>query len=351
MAGGRGERFWPKSRTNLPKQFLSLTSDGETMIQKTIKRLAPLVETEDIFVVTNAAYKQLVHEQLPQLPQENILAEPMARNTAPCIALAAAVIRKKYEDAVMLVLPSDHLIQYEEMYTDTLKQAIRVAEQGDNLVTIGITPTYPETGYGYIKFQRGGEDLPGGVYQVDCFVEKPDLETAKSYLADGSYLWNSGMFVWRVSTILDCFKKYMPSTYDGLLKIKEAVGTPQEDTVLEKEFPNLESQSVDYGIMEKAENIYTLAGNFGWDDVGSWLAVGRIKQNDENGNVVNGNVVTVNTKNCVIEGADKLIATVGLRDVVVVDTKDATLITTKENAGEIKQVLAKLRESGRNEYL
>ena len=173
MAGGRGERFWPKSRTNLPKQFLSLTSDGETMIQKTIKRLAPLVETEDIFVVTNAAYKQLVHEQLPQLPQENILAEPMARNTAPCIALAAAVIRKKYEDAVMLVLPSDHLIQYEEMYTDTLKQAIRVAEQGDNLVTIGITPTYPETGYGYIKFQRGGEDLPGGVYQVDCFVEKP----------------------------------------------------------------------------------------------------------------------------------------------------------------------------------
>ena len=143
----------------------------------------------------------------------------------------------------------------------------------------------------------------------------------------------------------------MPSTYDGLLKIKEAVGTPQEDTVLEKEFPNLESQSVDYGIMEKAENIYTLSGNFGWDDVGSWLAVGRIKQNDENGNVVNGNVVAVNTKNCVIEGADKLIATVGLRDVVVVDTKDATLITTKENAGEIKQVLAKLRESGRNEYL
>ena len=160
MAGGRGERFWPKSRTNLPKQFLSLTSDGETMIQKTIKRLAPLVETEDIFVVTNAAYKQLVHEQLPQLPQENILAEPMARNTAPCIALAAAVIRKKYEDAVMLVLPSDHLIQYEEMYTDTLKQAIRVAEQGDNLVTIGITPTYPETGYGYIKFQRGGVICP-----------------------------------------------------------------------------------------------------------------------------------------------------------------------------------------------
>ena len=188
-------------------------------------------------------------------------------------------------------------------------------------------------------------------YPVQRFVEKPDLETAKSYLADGSYLWNSGMFVWRVSTILDCFKKYMPSTYDGLLKIKEAVGTPQEDTVLEKEFPNLESQSVDYGIMEKAENIYTLAGNFGWDDVGSWLAVGRIKQNDENGNVVNGNVVAVNTKNCVIEGADKLIATVGLRDVVVVDTKDATLITTKENAGEIKQVLAKLRESGRNEYL
>ena len=347
MAGGKGERFWPRSRVTLPKQFLSLTDDGKTMIQLTVERIRPLVELEDVYIATNKNYKELVKQQLPGLPEENILCEPVGRNTAPCIGLGAVHVAKKYDDAVMIVLPSDHLIKHNDIFAETFTNAL--AEEGENLVTVGITPNYPETGYGYIKYDSAAKN--GESYPVQRFVEKPDLETAKSYLADGSYLWNSGMFVWRVSTILDCFKKYMPSTHDGLLKIKEAVGTPQEDTALEKEFPNLESQSVDYGIMEKAENIYTLAGNFGWDDVGSWLAVGRIKQNDENGNVVNGNVVTVNTKNCVIEGADKLIATVGLRDVVVVDTKDATLITTKENAGEIKQVLAKLRESGRNEYL
>ncbi|MBS1420584.1 MAG: NTP transferase domain-containing protein [Lachnospira sp.] len=349
MAGGKGERFWPRSRVTLPKQFLSLTDDGKTMIQLTVERIRPLVELEDVYIATNKNYKELVKQQLPGLPEENILCEPVGRNTAPCIGLGAVHVAKKYDDAVMIVLPSDHLIKHNDIFAKTFTNACALAEEGENLVTVGITPNYPETGYGYIKYDSTAKN--GESYPVQRFVEKPDLETAKSYLADGSYLWNSGMFVWRVSTILDCFKKYMPSTYDGLLKIKEAVGTPQEDTVLEKEFPNLESQSVDYGIMEKAENIYTLAGNFGWDDVGSWLAVGRIKQNDENGNVVNGNVVAVNTKNCVIEGADKLIATVGLRDVVVVDTKDATLITTKENAGEIKQVLAKLRESGRNEYL
>lgn len=349
MAGGKGERFWPRSRVTLPKQFLSLTDDGKTMIQLTVERIRPLVELEDVYIATNKNYKELVKQQLPGLPEENILCEPVGRNTAPCIGLGAVHVAKKYDDAVMIVLPSDHLIKHNDIFAKTFTNACALAEEGENLVTVGITPNYPETGYGYIKYDSTAKN--GESYPVQRFVEKPDLETAKSYLADGSYLWNSGMFIWRVSTILDCFKKYMPSTYDGLLKIKEAVGTPQEDTVLEKEFPNLESQSVDYGIMEKAENIYTLAGNFGWDDVGSWLAVGRIKQNDENGNVVNGNVVAVNTKNCVIEGADKLIATVGLRDVVVVDTKDATLITTKENAGEIKQVLAKLRESGRNEYL
>ena len=192
MAGGRGERFWPKSRNACPKQFLSLTRDGETMIQKTVKRLAPIVEAEDIYIVTNAAYIDLVNEQLPNIPKENILAEPCARNTAPCIAFAAAVINRKYEDAVMLVLPSDHLIGYEDIYINTLKKAIKAAEKGKRLVTIGITPEYPETGYGYINF---GEEK-GDVYAVERFVEKPDLAKAKEYLASGKYLWNSGMFVW-----------------------------------------------------------------------------------------------------------------------------------------------------------
>lgn len=212
MAGGRGERFWPKSRGNYPKQFLSLTKDGETMIQKTVKRLLPMVAMDDVFVVTNVNYAALVKEQLPQLPEENILLEPCARNTAPCIGLAAAVIRKKYGEAMMLVLPSDHLIRYEDMYVDTLRQAVAVAEKDQNLVTIGITPTYPETGYGYINFERDTDLGMAGVYRVERFVEKPDLETAKQYLASHRYLWNSGMFVWKASSILANLESLMPTS-------------------------------------------------------------------------------------------------------------------------------------------
>lgn len=349
MAGGKGERFWPRSRVSLPKQFLSLTDDGKTMIQLTVERISPLVNIEDVYIATNKNYKELVKQQLPGIPEENILCEPVGRNTAPCIGLGAAHVAKKYDDATMIVLASDHLIKNNEIFTETFTQACEVAEKGENLVTIGITPNYPETGYGYIKYDQNTKE--GSAYAVEKFVEKPVLEVAKEYLADGHYLWNSGMFVWKVSTILNNFKKLLPESYAALIKIKESVGTADEETVLNKEFMNLEAESVDYAIMEKADNIYIIPGNFGWDDIGSWLAVGRIKKTDDDNNVVNGNVVTVNTKNCVIEGADKLIATVGLRDMVVVDTKDATLISTKENAGEIKKVLAKLRETGKNQYL
>ena len=349
MAGGKGERFWPRSRTSLPKQFLSLTDDGKTMIQLTVERIRPLVNLEDIYISTNAAYKSLVVEQLPGLPEQNILCEPIGRNTAPCIGLGAIHISQKYEDAIMIVLPSDHLIKHNDIFINTFTQSCKVAEKADNLVTIGITPNYPETGYGYIKYNNAKED--GEAYKVDKFVEKPSLEVALKYIESGNYLWNSGMFAWKISTILGNFKKYMPETYDGLMKIKAAIGTDVENKVLEAEFPNLESQSVDYGIMEKAKNIYILSGNFGWDDVGSWLAVGRIKSVNEDNNVVNGNVVTVNTQNCIIEGSKKLIATVGLRDIIIVDTPDAILISTKENSGEIKQILTKLRETKKEEYL
>lgn len=349
MAGGKGERFWPRSRVNLPKQFLSLTDDGKTMIQLTVDRINPIVDFKDIYIATNSAYKELVKTQLPEIPEENILCEPVGRNTAPCIGLAAVHVYHKNDDAIMIVLPSDHLIKNNDIFKDTFINACEIAEQGKNLVTVGVSPNYPETGYGYIKYNKNHINNNG--YAVEKFVEKPDLQKAKEYIEDGTYLWNSGMFVWKISTILDCFKKYMPLTYNGLMKIKSAIGTPDEDRVLKEIFPSLESESVDYGIMEKASEIYTLAGNFGWDDVGSWLAVSRIKTNDKNGNVVNGNVVAVNTRNCVIEGSDKLIAAVGLRDMVIVDTPDATLVSTKENAGEIKQVLTELRKNGKTEYL
>lgn len=349
MAGGRGERFWPKSRKSLPKQFLSLTGDGKTMIQLTVERILPLVDMQDIYIATNRSYKALVRQQLPELPEENILCEPVAKNTAPCIGLGAVHIAKKYEDAVMFVLPSDHLIKYNAMYLDTLRRASEVAEEGENLVTLGIMPDYPETGYGYIKFQPDARK--GVAFEVERFVEKPDLETAKRYLATEQYLWNSGMFIWRISTILHNMEKYLPETYAGLGRIRDAIGTSEENEVLEKEFALFKSESIDYGIMEKADHIYTLPGSFGWDDVGSWNAVERIQPANEFGNVVNGNAVTVDTKRCIIQGGKKLIATVGLEDIIIVDTDDALLVCEKGDAGEIKKVLENLKICNRTEYL
>ena len=349
MAGGRGERFWPRSRQNMPKQFLSLTDDGKTMIQLTVERILPLVAMEDIFIVTNRGYRELVRAQLPELPDENILCEPVGKNTAPCIGLGAVHIAKKYGDAVMMVLPSDHLIKYTSLFLNTLSDACEVAEQGGNLVTLGIAPDCPETGYGYIKFQP--EQTLGRAFAVERFVEKPDLETAKAYLASEQYLWNSGMFIWKTSTILKNLQTYLPETYRGLYKIGEAIGTPMEEQVLEREFQAFEAESIDYGVMEKAKNIYILSGAFGWDDVGSWLAVGRIKRSNELGNVVNGNVVTVDTRNTTIQGSEKLIAAVGLEDMIVVDSEDALLICEKDHAGDIKKVLENLKICNRTEYL
>lgn len=351
MAGGRGERFWPKSRNDFPKQFLSLTSDGKTMIQKTVQRILPLVSYDDIFIVTNQKYVGLVKEQLPRIPDENILAEPMAKNTAPCIGLACAVIRKKYQDAMMLVLPSDHLIRYEPMYIDTLKQAISVAEQDNTLVTIGITPTYAETGYGYINFSRDTQENRMCVYKVNRFVEKPDIDTAKKYLASGDYLWNSGMFVWKVSSIMNDFARFLPETYEGLERIEESVGQDNFEQVLRTEFEKFKSESIDFGIMEKSDSIYVVSGSFGWDDVGSWLALERINTTNEYGSYVKGDVITINTKRSIVSGGKRLIAMVGVEDMIVVDTDDTILICAKDSAQDIKKVIENLKICNRTELI
>jgi mannose-1-phosphate guanylyltransferase len=319
------------------------------MIQLTVDRILPLVEMEDIYISTNKDYKDLVMEQLPLIPKENILCEPVGRNTAPCIGLGAVHISRKYDDAIMLVLPSDHLIKYHSMFLNTLRDAAEAAKENTNLVTIGITPDYPETGYGYIKFNPNLNN--GRAFHVDRFVEKPSLEVAKEYLATEEYLWNSGMFVWRVSSILSKIEQYLPDTYQGLIKIKEAIGTEEETYTLNNEFDKFTSISIDYGILEKAENIYTIPGSFGWDDVGSWLAVERIRKSNEFGNVVTGNVITIDTKDCVIEAGKKLISTIGLKDLIIVDTEDATLICDKGSAGDIKKVLENLKICNRNEYI
>lgn len=349
MAGGKGERFWPRSRKNNPKQFLCLTGDGKTMIQQTVERIKPLVNVEDIYISTNKSYKALVKKQLPEIPDENILCEPIGRNTAPCIGLGAVHARKKYGDAVMMVLPSDHQIKYKGMFINVLQEAVKIAEEEKNLVTLGITPNAPETGYGYIKFNP--DVVNGRAFAVDCFVEKPDSAKAKEYLESEEYMWNSGMFVWKASTILSSLEFHLPEIYKGLVKIEEAIGTEDEDAVLNGVFEIIPSESIDYGILEKEKNIYVLPGTFGWDDVGSWLSVERMKPVNDSGNVVEGNAMTVNVKNCIIEGSDKLIAAIGIHDLVIVDTEDATLICSKDSTGDIKKIVENLRICNRDKYL
>jgi len=352
MAGGRGERFWPKSRKNLPKQFLSLTNDGKTMIQLTVERISPIVSLENIYISTNANYKKLVMAQLPGIPEENILCEPVGRNTAPCIGLAAIHIRKKLGDAIMMVLPSDHLIKNNVMFLDVLRDAAVASEANTNLVTIGITPSYPETGYGYIQFDSQNiKECTSRAYKVVKFKEKPDLITAKEYVANGDYLWNSGMFIWKVSSILSNMENLMPDMYKGLKKIENSIGTEEELQVLENEFTNFKSESIDYAIMEHAKDIYILPGTFGWDDVGSWLALERINSTNEFGNVVNGNVISIDTKNSIIHGNDKLIATVGLKDIIIIDTEDALLICDKDSTQDIKKIIENLKICNRIEYI
>lgn len=351
MAGGTGERFWPKSRRSMPKQFLALGDDEETMIQKTVNRISRLVAGEDIFIVTNRDYKAIVRSQIPQLPEENILCEPCSRNTAPCIAYAAAVISKKYNDAVMIVLPSDHLIRYDEMYLDTMEQACLTAREKQALVTVGIVPTYPETGYGYIKFSPNDGERGSFVYSVDRFVEKPSSETAKEYLVSGKYLWNSGMFIWTVSAITEKFRSIMPRLYDFYVEIRDSLDKENAGEILDRCYRETESISIDFGILEHSDNIFTIPGNFGWDDVGSWLAMERINITNEYGNIEKGDVITIDTSKSIIVGGKKLIAAVGVEDVIIVDAEDSILICAKDSTAKIKTVLDRLRRENREGLL
>lgn len=352
MAGGKGERFWPKSRNDLPKQFLSLSGEGKTMIQLTVDRLLPMVSIEDIYVVTNQAYISIIEKQLPDLPRENILAEPLAKNTAPAIGFASVVIEKKYGEAMMIILPSDHLIKQPIIFRDTLKTAVAVASEQDNLVTIGITPDYPETGYGYIQF--GADSLHkefSSVYEVERFVEKPNIEVAQQYIDSGNFLWNSGMFVWKVSSILSNFKKHLPRIYDGLTRIGQSYGTNRFEEAVNSEFLKFDSVSVDYGIMEVASNIFTISGSFGWDDVGSWLSLERMMRLDENGNAMQGNTISLHSKNMIVIGTKKLIATIGLEDLIIVDTDDVLMVCAKNEAQNVKSIIEKLKELNKTQYL
>jgi len=352
MAGGKGERFWPKSRTNLPKQFLNI-SGNKSMIQQAVQRLEKLMNIQRIFVVTNELYAELIRAQIPHLPAENIIIEPVGRNTAPCIALSTLYIEERYPDSTIIVLPSDHIIKNEDEFVDILRTATEVSQQGENIVTLGITPTYPETGYGYIESSNEKTVVNSlEVHKVNRFVEKPDSDTAKDYLLAGNYFWNSGMFIWKSSTILKNFERYMPELYEITLNIKMNISEGAPPEYLNREFMQMPDVSIDYGIMERAERIYVIPCKFGWDDVGSWNALDRINDRDDNGNVIRGNILNIDTKRCIIESNNgKLVATLGIEDLIVVDTEDVTLICSKEKAQEMKLLIKELRVQKMEQYL
>ena len=335
MAGGKGTRFWPLSTEGKPKQFLKLLGE-DAMLQITVKRLEKLIPLERIFVVTGRQYKKLVMEQIPNLPQNNIILEPVGKNTAPCIALSAFHINEIYEEATIAVLPSDHLIKDEDSFLEVLSSANEfVNENTEAIVTIGVKPDRPEIGYGYISYGDINCIINGSeVRPVKKFIEKPDIKKAKEYLKAGNYLWNGGMFIWKAVNILRLTSQHLTNTFEVLSEIAVA---KDYEKVLEEKYPNVDNVSIDFGIMEKAEDIYVIPGDFGWDDVGSWEAVERYKDKDEFNNVCLGNVQNIGSNNNMVIGNKKPIVLAGIDNIFVVENDDMIFIGKKEEVENIKQ--------------
>lgn len=353
MAGGVGSRFWPKSRERAPKQLLEIFGTG-TMIQNTVARIQPLVSHVNTFVVTNALQRDAVVSQLPFIPKENILTEPVGRNTAPCIGLAASWIERIDPDGIMVMLPADHLIRDEKEFLRILDLAVTVAEKSDGLLTIGIKPSRPETGYGYIQFSDDDANNPyrqQGVYRVKTFAEKPIQETAERFLASGDFLWNSGMFVWKVKTILKEIEVHLPDLNAELRSLKSVMGTNKYESALEHSYGVLRGISIDYGVMEKAGNVFVVKGDFGWNDVGSWDEVVRLADADESGNTARGKVILRDSKNNYVDAGSKIVATIGVDDIIVVVTEDAVLVCGKGKSQEVKEIVDYIRRKQMNEYL
>lgn len=348
MAGGVGSRFWPRSKQEKPKQLIRIFGEN-TMIQDTVNRLDGLVEKENVFIVTNQIQKDRVIEQLSDVPEENIIAEPFGKNTAACIGLASILIHKKSKDAVTIILPADHLIRDEQGFRDTILKAAQFASSSDSLLTIGIKPTRPETGYGYIQFID--EQVSDGIYRVQTFAEKPNLLTAKRFVEAGDFLWNSGMFIWKTETILNEIKTLLPDLHDGLQEIEKAIDTDQFDEVLTKVYGQLISVSIDYGIMEKSSKVCLIKGDFSWSDVGSWEEVYQLSKKTNEGNTNYGDVYTENTSDSYIFSPKKFTAVVGLENIIVIDTNDALLICNRENAQDVKHVVDYLKMNNKDELL
>ncbi len=354
MAGGGGTRFWPRSRRARPKQFLAVSGE-RTLLQLAFDRLeACLVPPERAWIITGKDYVAETKRQLPALLDDHVVGEPTGRDTAPCIGLGAALIARQDPDAVMLVTPADHIIEPVQEF----RRAVHVAEQMATehpgaIVTFGIAPTFPSEGYGYIEQGQQLAQRQGiSVYRVARFVENPKREAAEQMLASGRFAWNSGIFVWRAATVLAGLKEHRPALYDGVQRIADAWATPRRQEVLEREFPTLDKVSIDYAVMEKHKEVLLVQAPYRWDDVGSWLAVERLHAQDAHGNTVLGEHEAVDTKNCVVVGeAGKMIATVGVEDLLIIQDGDSTLVAHRSREADVKKIVEALRQKRQEKYL
>jgi len=358
MAGGGGTRFWPWSREKTPKQLLPIIS-SRTMIEETVSRLSPFVPPQRIFIVTSRSQITKIRQALPNLPSENFLVEPVGKNTAPCLGLAAFYLRQIDPEGVMVVLPADHFIGEQKKFLNTLQVAAAFASREDFLVTLGLKPTAPETGYGYIQKGELLRRVKGiEIFKAKAFREKPSPEIALAYLREGSYLWNSGMFVWRVEIFLKALEKCLPELYREMAILPEIWGTAQERRILPKIYARCPAISVDYGVMEKASNVAMIQAHFSWDDVGSWSALWKISAKDARDNVFlakeengRGKILALDSMGCLIRAEKNLIAVLGMKDTIIVEAGGSILVCPKDKSQEVRQILAQIKEKGWKKYL
>lgn len=352
MAGGSGTRFWPWSRKKTPKQLLKITGQ-DTMIKQTVDRIIGEIPSENIYVVTTASLADSIKGELSQIPAKNIISEPFGRNTAACIGLAATIISNRDADAIMAVMTADHIIEPPDLFLKALKCAEKLAAETNTLITFGIKPNEPSVNYGYIQRSEDRINLQDfQIYDVKCFTEKPDRATAEGFVQSGKYYWNSGIFVWSVSTILENIKTLMPELSKGLARIGESVDTPDESNVIYNEYEKFDNISIDYGVMEKASNVKIIEADFKWDDVGSWLAIERLNKSDQDNNTILGEHCGLDTQgNIIIGDKGHLITTINVSDMIIVSTKDVTMVCNKNNAEDIKKLTDLLKERGYDCYL